>query len=372
MHIAIIGAGISGLLSALELLEHGCSITLIDQNLAGKEASWAGGGILSPMYPWRYPSAVNQLAQYGKSMYQQWNEKIYPITGIDFEIQDTGMLIFDSADFNLGLQYAHKYQEPMQCCELLTSPDIQKINPHVSGQFDQALYFPALANIRNPRLLRSIITYLKQHPKVQYIEQCAVQLLDIHQNQVNGVILANQQQLKADAVVLATGAWSEMWATQLQLDIPVRPIHGQMVLFKAPEQWLPTMCMNQVMYLIPRQDGHIVCGSSMNDFGFDRQPRPEIEQNIIDAVTEIIPEIRQFPVLHRWAGLRPSSPTGIPYIGKMPNIRNLWANFGHFRNGLCMGPASAQLLRQLMLQQTPLVNPQAYSPERLLADTRLH
>ncbi|MEQ4562392.1 MAG: FAD-binding oxidoreductase, partial [Acinetobacter sp.] len=75
MHIAIIGAGISGLLTALELVEHGCQVSIFDQQRAGQAASWAGGGILSPMYPWRYPHAVNTLAQHGKDLYQTWNEK---------------------------------------------------------------------------------------------------------------------------------------------------------------------------------------------------------------------------------------------------------------------------------------------------------
>ncbi|MFT1025696.1 NAD(P)/FAD-dependent oxidoreductase, partial [Acinetobacter baumannii] len=101
MHIAIIGAGISGLMSALELVEQGCTISIFDQQQAGQAASWAGGGILSPMYPWRYVHAVNQLAQFGKASYQAWNQKLYPVTGIDFEIHDTGMLIFDEEDFDV-------------------------------------------------------------------------------------------------------------------------------------------------------------------------------------------------------------------------------------------------------------------------------
>ena len=96
MHIAIIGAGISGLMTALELAEQGCSVDIFDQQHAGQAASWAGGGILSPMYPWRYAPEVNQLAQYGKWLYQMWNEKLLPITGIDFQIHDTGMLIFEN------------------------------------------------------------------------------------------------------------------------------------------------------------------------------------------------------------------------------------------------------------------------------------
>jgi glycine oxidase len=140
-----------------------------------------------------------------------------------------------------------------------------------------------------------------------------------------------------------------------------------MLLFKTPENWLPTMCMNNVMYLIPRQDGHIVCGSSMKHAGFDKRPSAQTQQDIYQASVAMVPELENFPVVQQWAGLRPSSPSGVPYIGKMPNLNNLWANFGHYRNGLCMGPASAQLLRQLMLQQPLIADAAAYAPMRLLS-----
>ena len=365
MNIAIIGAGISGLLSALELVEHGCSVSIFDQQQFGQAASWAGGGILSPMYPWRYPAAVNQLAQHGKIGYHTWNEKLKPITGIDFQIHETGMLILDEADFDVGLNYAKHHQEPMQTSQLLPQHDLQQLNPKISSQFQQALYFPQLANIRNPRVLQSISAYLAQHPNVTLYPNCPIQHIQHTHGKIQYIETAQGQRHIAEHYVIATGAWSAAWSTCLKRQISVHPVHGQMLLFKTPKNWLPTMCMNQVMYLIPRQDGHIVCGSSMSDFGFDTTPRAEIQHNIQTACFEMIPELTQFPVVKQWAGLRPSSPTGVPYIGQFAEFTNLWANFGHYRNGLCMGPASAQLLRQLMLKQNPIVDPTAYSVERL-------
>lgn len=362
MHIAIIGAGISGLLSALELLEQGCSVSIFDQQSAGKAASWAGGGILSPMYPWRYPQAVNDLAKHGKTLYQSWNTKLLPISGTDFEIHETGMLIFDRDDFDIGLHYAEKHNEPMQYCEYLKQQQLQQINPRVSAQLQEAIYFPQIANVRNPRLLKSIITYLKLHPKVQFHENIWIERFQIQSERINAIQASNGQRFEAEQFVIATGAWSEHWSQQLNLSIPVEPVQGQMLLFKGPENWLPTMCMNDVMYLIPRKDGHIVCGSSMSHLGFDKRPSIQTQQNIYKASLAMAPELANFPVVKQWAGLRPSSPSGIPYIGQMPNLDNLWANFGHYRNGLCMGPASAQLLRQLMLQQPTLTDPAVYAP----------
>lgn len=365
MDIAIIGAGISGLLSALELVEQGCSVSIFDQQQFGRAASWAGGGILSPMYPWRYPDAVNQLAQYGKIGYQTWNEKIAPITGIDFQIHDTGMLIFDQDDFQVGLDYAKQHEDPMQISQQLQQHDLNQLNPRISAQLQHALYFPHLANIRNPRVLQSITAYLAQHPRVRLYPHCPIQHIQQVQDRIQWIETQQGERHHADHYVITTGAWSGAWSKLLQRHIPVRPVHGQMLLFKTPKNWLTTMCMNRVMYLIPRQDGHIVCGSSMSDFGFDTTTHSEIQHNIQTACFEMIPELAQFPIVKQWAGLRPSSPTGVPYIGQFAEFSNLWANFGHYRNGLCMGPASAQLLRQLMLKQSPVVDPSAYSLARL-------
>lgn len=365
MHVAIIGAGISGLLTALEFIEQGCSVAIFDQQKAGQAASWAGGGILSPMYPWRYPQAVNDLAKHGKTLYQAWNEKLKPSSGIDFEIHETGMLIFDRDDFKTALHYEKQFQEPMQYCEHLESHQLKAINPRISNDFNEAIYFPHLANVRNPRLLKSIVSYLKHHPHVQFHEQTWVDQFNIQNQKIQSIQLQNGQHVEADHFVIATGAWSEHWSKQLNIDIPVHPVQGQMLLFKTPENWLPTMCMNEVMYLIPRQDGHIVCGSSMAELGFEHRPNIQTQQNIYKACTTLIPELANFPIVKQWAGLRPSSPTGIPYIGQMPEFNNLWANFGHFRNGLCMGPASAQLLRQVMLKQESPFNAEVYSPKRL-------
>ena len=232
----------------------------------------------------------------------------------------------DEDDFETGLNYAARHQEPMQQCEYLQREQLEQVNPQIAVQFRHAIYFPQIANVRNPRLLQSLTAYLKQHPLVQFIEHCPVAQLQIQHRRIQSIQTADGARHSADQYVLATGAWSAHWATQLQLDIPVQPIQGQMVLFKAPAHWLPTMCMNKVMYLIPRADGHIVCGSSTLQAGFNTAPDAAVQRSILQACFEMVPELANFPIEKQWAGLRPSSPDGIPYIGKMPEITNLWAN----------------------------------------------
>lgn len=360
MKIAVIGAGIVGLLTALEFLDQGEQVIIFDQQQAGTAASWAGGGILSPMYPWRYAPAVNALAQHGKTMYQALNQRCQAVTGIDFEIHDTGMMIFDESDFDIGLNYAEQTQQAMQRCQLLPQHELQQHLPQVNAKFKHALYFPELSNVRNPRLLQSLIAYIQQHPNAQLMSHTPIVDFKRQQQRITAVISQKGETFACDTVIFCTGAWSAQWQKLAGMTLNIRPVHGQMLLFKTPPQWLKTMCMNHVMYLIPRQDGHIVCGSSMNDFGFDDTVRDDIRQDILTASLEMIPDLAQFPIVKQWAGLRPASPDGIPFIGRLPNIENAWANFGHFRNGLVMAPASARLLRQMFYEQETIVDPSAY------------
>ncbi|MCH4247065.1 MAG: glycine oxidase ThiO [Acinetobacter populi] len=344
--VIIIGAGIVGLMTALELIEHGYHVEIFDQTDAAKAASWAGGGILSPMYPWKYHPAVNQLAQFGKQSYLSWNKKLMPVSGIDFEIEQVGMLIFDHDQYDHGLNYAHDFHEPEQESSLLTQDALHQLNPRLNKTLDSAVYFPQLANIRNPRLTQSVLKYLQSQPNVLIHQHQRIIEFKQTNNHIQAVLDEQGNRYVADHYVIATGAWTENLIDQFGLKLEIKPIHGQMVLYKTPEKWLPNMCMNNTMYLIPRRDGHIVCGSSTNDFGFDRDLREDISQNIIQAALSLVPDLVDFQIVKQWSGLRPGSPTGVPKIGRVKDLNNLWINAGHYRNGLVMAPASARLLRE--------------------------
>ncbi len=367
MHVLIIGGGVIGLMTALELALANCEVTILDSQDFGKAASWAGGGILSPMYPWRYPTAVNQLARLGKSLYQEWQPILQQATGLDIEINPSGMLILDKAEFDSGLNWAVQDNDPQQTAQRLNSNEIYEVNPRINIDVKQAVWFEHLANIRNPRLLKALIAYLKQLPNVSMQPYTAAARFEINQanpdtSKVTILVDSNEKHWQADQYVITSGAWTGLLSQQLPQAIPVKPIQGQMILFKAPKDWLPTMVMHNGIYLIPRLDGHIVCGSSTDDVGFNTDMNAEIGLKLKQSAYQMVPELKEMPIVHAWAGLRPSVPDGIPYIGAFPEFRNLWLNTGHFRNGLVMAPASARLLKQQMLGETLIVDDGAYLP----------
>lgn len=233
MKVLIIGGGVIGLLTALELSQAGCEVTLLDKQDFGQAASWAGGGILSTMYPWLYPDAVNGLARFGKAMYQQWQPLLQQATGLDIEINPSGMLILDEADFNTGLGWAAHDHDPQQTAQLLTDSALHSINPKLNSSISQGLWFPELANIRNPRLLKTLIAFLKLQPNVNMQAFTTVQRFDIKNNRISAVVDEHGKRWQADQYVIATGAWSGLLSEQFDWQVPVKPIQGQMILFKA-------------------------------------------------------------------------------------------------------------------------------------------
>lgn len=366
MHVLIIGGGVIGLMSALELSQAGCQVTVLDQQDFGQAASWAGGGILSTMYPWRYRMAVNALAKHGKALYQQWQPVLAASTGMDIEIHHSGMLILDHQDFDTGLGWAQHDHDPQQQAQLLSDAALHQLSPRLNHTLEQGLWFEQLANIRNPRLLKALISHLKAQPNVRMLSHTRIQHFVQQQGNIIGVIDEHRQHWQADAYVIASGAWSALLNSQLGWHLPVRPIQGQMILFKAPANWLGQMVMYKGTYLIPRQDGHIVCGSSMQDVGFNTDVNTAIGQQLKQAALHIVPELASMPIVKAWAGLRPASPLGIPFIGQAPGTNNLWLNTGHFRNGLVMAPVAARMLREQILQQPLSIDDTAYHPDKLL------
>lgn len=357
--VIVIGAGIIGLMTALELAERGYQVEIFDQGAAAQEASWAGGGILSPLYPWKYAPAVNQLARYGRVMYQAWNEKLQTKTGIDFEIEQVGLLIFDQDQYTQALTYAQEYSDLGQAATFMQGTALKAINPHIAKK--TAIYFPHIANVRNPRLVQSLLAYLNLCTNVVIHQYNAITLLVRDEKMIHAVQDSQGAKHKAKHYVIAAGAWSDTLLQQCGVQTAIQPMHGQMVLYKTPEKWLPTICMNQTMYLIPRRDGHIVCGSSTQNRGFDKTLQDEVSQKIIAASVELVPELAQFPIVKQWSGLRPGSPEGIPFIGRVKEMKNLWLNVGHYRNGLVMAPASARLLVELMQGESPFVEANPYA-----------
>ena len=358
MNVLVIGAGAIGLQSAFLLAQAGCKVMVIDQSAAGQEASWAGGGIVSPLYPWRYGPAITALAHWSQDYYPKLGETLLQQSGVDPEVHETGLYWLDLKDEDQALAWAHRHGRPLHPVDM---EQVHTAVPSLGEGFSSAVYMPGVANVRNPRLLQALRAALAKLPNVTIIEHCPVSGFINDGARVVGVQTA-QGEMRAEQVVVAAGAWSGRLLATLGLELPVKSMKGQMILFKCAEDFLPSMVLAKRRYAIPRRDGHILVGSTLEDVGFDKTPTEDALESLRETAIELLPGLADATVVKHWAGLRPASPEGIPYIGPVPGHEGLWLNCGHFRNGLVLAPASCQLLTDLMLDRSPCIDPEPYAP----------
>lgn len=358
MQVVIVGGGINGLLTARELFRGGCQVTVLDQGLLGREASWAGGGIVSPLYPWRYPPAVSALARWAQQAYPDLAAELLEETGIDAEFERSGLLFLDTPDQRDAQVWAAQHDVPLN---LLGAADMRQRWPGLPDDVETGVHMPTLAHIRNPRLLKALVASLRQSPQVSLREQTEVVAVHAAVGGLASVDLASGERLQADAIVVCAGAWSARLLARLGLSLPVRPIRGQMLLYQLAPGAVPMMIMRDGHYLIPRRDGLVLCGSTLEDAGFDKTITAAAGATLTQAATCIWPVLSGVEPIRQWAGLRPSSPNGIPFISALPGHAGLWVNAGQFRNGLVLAPASARLLADRMLGRAPAIDPLAYS-----------
>jgi len=352
----IIGGGINGLLTARELRLEGLEVTVIDKSALSQEASWAGGGILFPIYPWRQPEAIGILVESSLRLYPTLSRALFEATGIDPEWRPCGMLISQNPDIDTAINWCMHRQIAYEL------GNIQRFN-RFNTPIENPLWLPEVANIRNPRLLKALQAYLRSLG-VRFIEHTEVFHIEIENRRIT-TLRTSVHHFSANHVILCAGAWSaeqlKRWIPNSSTKLDIYPVRGQMLLFDAIPGTLPHIVLEGDHYLIPRRDGKILAGSTVEDVGFEKMTTVEAKQQLYEFAVRLLPALNSYSVSHHWAGLRPATPLGIPYIGFHPEIDNLFVNAGHFRNGLVMGPASAKLTADLILQRPLTVEPIAYS-----------
>ncbi len=340
-HAVIIGAGAVGCLSALELVQRGWRVTVVERGRLGMESSWAGGGILFPLLPWNYTEPVNRLALAGAAHHATLCEQLLAETGIDPQFQMCGMRILPPFDLAVARQWcqAHSIASELE---------------------SESLWLPQVAQARNPRLMQALRALMLKRG-VTLLEH--TQLLPLQQDsgRVNAWQDSEGHVFDADIFVLTAGAWSQGLLGRHALSLRMKPMRGQMLLYQLPPATLPSLLYQEDFYLIPRMDGHILAGSTVEDVGFNKATTPAIATLLATRAAALLPQLADAEIIKHWSGLRPGSPDNVPVIARHPAFDNLYLNTGHFRYGVTMAPASAEILASLVCGEAPAVNAEAYA-----------
>lgn len=336
----VIGAGVIGCATAYELARQGVEVTLLDRGMAGAESSWAGGGILFPLLPWDYGEPVTALTEFSRQCYPGWIENLRLQTGIDPECLVSGMRVLPPYDTDKALAWCAAHGLRV-------------------GKEGDALLLPEVAQVRNPRLMQALGRAMELMG-VSIVEHAEVAGFKFAGSRVVGVE-TSRGVYTADNYIVAAGAWSGVLLGDLAPKTPIWPVRGQMLLFKVAPGLLPHILLQDGVYLIPRMDGHILVGSTLEDVGFDKGVTEAARESLLSRAVAMFPPLSRANLVRHWAGLRPGSPDNVPVIGRHPEIENLYLNAGHFRYGVTMAPASASLLANMIAGEMQTIDASPYA-----------
>lgn len=364
MHdVLIIGGGVIGLSLAWDLARHGCSVLVIDQGEPGSEASWAGAGILPPATRTTAMHASDQLRGLASELHPEWAEELQRLTGIDTGFRRCGGLyLARSAVEGAALAaWGQSLHEEGIEAERLSPADLFEIEPGLRPSdsvarraISMALLLPGEAQLRNPWHLQALVA------------ACEAEGVTIRHNvaAVDAAIAAGEiEELKTSAGPLraghycfTAGAWTGQLLKRLGIAIGVLPIRGQIVLFRSERPAITRIVNEGSRYLVPRDDGRVLAGSTEEEVGFDKRTTDEAIAGLTHFARELVPALSRAPIERTWAGLRPGSFDGLPYLGRLPGLANASIAAGHFRTGLFLSPATAVVMSQLIRGEQPMID----------------
>lgn len=353
--IVVVGGGAIGLTSAWYLAKSGWKVVLLDKDQLGKAASWAGAGIIPPGDPLQATGPLDKLRAWGSHLHRKIHEELLDLTGIDNGYRVCGGIdLIESETSPTWTQRLAGLQRESIRLEILDSGKIQRLLPGLSHNL--GVYFPEMAQIRNPRHIRALIQACVQH-HVALHTKTQVVTYQTTGDRVSSVILQDGREIHLGHILFAMGAWTADLAREpFGFSAGVVPVRGQMIQVEIPESSQWPILESGKKYLVPRGDGLVLVGSTEESAGFDASTTPDGQKLLLEFLQSCLPRLRGLEPIRAWAGLRPHATRGMPYMGRLPGFSNAYINAGHFRWGLQFSPRSAELICDLIQGPGKLAN----------------
>ena len=351
--VLIVGGGIIGLTSAYFLAKSGVTVEVIDRGELGREASWAGAGIIPPGNPEHAATPADKLRAFSTAQFASFSDELRERTGINNGFLRCGGIEFlDDHDRyvlelwqNEGIDFEHVPPEVLHARE-----------PHLAAPSLDAYRLPTMGQVRNPWHLRALIAAcesvgVRLSPRTSFIGWGQIR------KRVIAVQTMSANRKPAGQFLVAGGAWAASILRPLGYQLPVAPVRGQIVLFRPERPVLSHVVTVGKRYLVPRADGRILVGSTEEpEAGFEKANTPEGIRELTEFAWNLVPALREVPIEQTWAGLRPGSPDGMPFLGPVPETENVFAAVGHFRAGVQLSLGTAQIVTHA-IRKEPLPIP---------------
>ena len=349
--VVIIGGGVIGLSLAWRLRRHGASVLIVEKSEPGREATHAAGGMIAHCDPHNPPALASLIAGSAR-MYPEFVRELREASFESPDLRTTGTIAFFEDGESPGCEAA-------RC---ISDDELARIEPLVSLR-GRSFFLPESS--LDPRKLASALEKTLRHSGVDFVTGSPVTEVAVLAGRAAGVRTAKSF-YAGDAVVNCAGAWASMIRP---LGVPTRPVKGQMVcVVPPPGPHRPGPLIQHVIrtpevYIIPRSDGRIVLGATVEEAGFDKRVDPETVQRLHQGAANVAPAIAEMRIHEVWAGLRPGTPDDLPIVGPTA-LPGYFAATGHYRDGILLAPITAHVMAQLLTGHTPDFDLSPFSPLR--------
>jgi glycine oxidase len=367
---AIAGGGVIGGSIAMELARAGLRVGVFDRQQPGQEASWASAGIISPAPENPGMIATVDLAKKSAALYPEFVALVEEVSGQSTGFRRKGTLeALFSHDTKAELSTIIALHHGLGLkAEPLRAEDARELEPALSEEIEAAVLRPEEASIDN-RLLTAAVLEAARRSGAEIFSGSGVKAIWRDGKRCRGLILQNEK-VEAKWTIIAAGCFSGT-IEGIAAYAPVRPAKGQMAALRAEELSLERVLWSEKIYLVPRNDGRILAGATIEYVGFDKRVTAGGIEKILSAAIELAPGLRNARIEETWAGLRPDSADHLPILGPA-DIEGLVMATGHFRSGILLTPITARLIREWITEQRVSMDWERFSPLRFLGETATH
>jgi glycine oxidase len=347
--VVVIGAGIIGMTLSIQLRRRGLRVLIVDRGEPGREASHAAAGMLADC-ALETPALLQPLATASARMYPEFVHQIEDESAMSVDFRSQGTLFFFSEEL--------LHEQPEFAARVLLPAALSGLEPALANRNRPAIYL-AESSV-DPRALVAAALKAARHRGVDTSFGDAVVSVDQLNGGVGGVT-TTKTQFRAAVVVNCAGAWSGQLPPY---HFPTRPVKGQMLCVAAASRnLLRHVVRAPEAYLVPRSDGRIIIGATVEEAGFDKRTDADTIRRLHDGATSLIPELGSARMLEAWAGLRPGSPDNLPILGAT-STPGYYVATGHFRDGILLAPKTAQVMAQVVCGEKPDFDIAPFSPAR--------
>jgi glycine oxidase len=362
--VVVVGGGVMGCSIAWRLAQRGASVTVIERGIPGAEASSAAAGMVAAQMEADAPNAGLELGLRSRALYPGVALELRELTGIDIGYEKCGILsvaLDEAEERALPAKLAWQLARGLRV-ERLEGDSLRSLEPSLGPGVRAGLHFPDDAQV-NPRELARALSQAAAASGARFLQGRYVRRVRVAHGRVEGVELDGEF-LPAQAVVVAAGSWSGLVEGSGVSAELVRPVRGQIVAIETrPPLFRRCVAVHGRGYLVPRRDGTVLAGSTMEAVGFRKEVTVGGLARILTLASTLVPALAQAPVTASWSNFRPMTEDQVPLMGRT-DVDGLLLATGHHRNGILLTPVTAQAMADLVLTGRSAVDLQPFAPTR--------